>query len=90
MVIAFLFFLSILSACGDTKVIDGVEYDTYGLLNQNEKKNPLIEYEIIVGNVIWSIILIETIVFPVYFIGFSLFEPVDKINSGAPKGEIRK
>jgi hypothetical protein len=33
-------------------------------------------YEIIPGNVVWSVILIETIIAPVYFVGFSMFEPV--------------
>lgn len=68
---AFTFF-----GCGDTKVINGIEYDTYGLLNGDDKKNPEIQYEVIWGNVVWGAILFETIVAPVYFFGFSLFEPV--------------
>jgi len=90
LILALLFFMSTLPACGDTKVIDGVEYDTYGFFNESEKKNPNIEYEIIIGNVVWSIILIESVVFPIYFIGFSLWEPVGKVNDGTPKGAVRK
>ena len=63
-------------SCGDPKIIDGKLYDTYGLANQNNKHNPNIQYELIIGNVIWSVILIETIIAPIYFIGFSLYEPV--------------
>lgn len=65
-----------LSACGNEKVIDGVKYDTYGFLNQDNKKNESIQYEIIWGNVFWSVILSESIVAPIYFAGFSIFEPV--------------
>jgi len=64
--------------CGDTKIIDGIEYDTYGLINDDEKKNPNIQYEVIWGNVVWGAILVETIVAPIYFFGFSLWEPVGK------------
>jgi hypothetical protein len=65
-----------LTGCGDTKVIDGVEYDTYGLFDESDKRNPNIKYELIVGNVVWSVVLVETVVAPIYFLGFSLWEPV--------------
>jgi len=71
-------------ACADPKTIDGITYDTYGLFNESEKKNPQVEYHLSVGNVIWSIILIETVVFPIYFLGFSLYEPIGR------KGEVIK
>ena len=63
------------SGCADRKTINDVTYDTYGYFNENTAKNPNIQYELSIGNVIWSVILIETIVMPIYFIGFSLFEP---------------
>jgi hypothetical protein len=79
----------LLSACGRpntlTDPVSGVtkEYPTYGLLNQNTSKSERVCYEISVGNVLWSIILMETIIFPIYFIGFSLFNPVSaKTNKG--------
>jgi len=62
--------------CGNTMVVKNVEYDTYGLLNEDEKKNPEIEYRVIWGNVFWGIVLSETIIAPIYFFGYSLFEPV--------------
>jgi hypothetical protein len=67
-----------LSACSSTKVIDGTEYDTYGLLNQSTKQNPNIEYEVVWGNVFWGIVLFETIITPIYFFGFDLFQPIGK------------
>ena len=73
-------------ACGSTKVIEGVEYDTYGLINKNDNRNPDVKYKIIIGNIIWSTILVGTIVAPIYFLGFSIYEPVGKKNPNAPKG----
>lgn len=66
----------IMSGCGDNKVINGVEYGRYGLFSADEKKNPDIQYEIIWGNVVWGALLFETIIGPIYFFGFDLFEPV--------------
>jgi hypothetical protein len=76
MVVVLMVFM--LSACGSNKTIDNVEYSTYGLLNQDDNKNPNIKYEVIWGNVVWGFFLCETIVAPIYFFGFSLFEPVGK------------
>ena len=76
------------TGCGQVKEIDGFTYDTYGWINEREKRNPDIEYQIIIGNVVWSCILVETIIAPVWFTGFSLYEPVGKKNHGAPIGTI--
>ena len=73
-----------LTGCGSAKVIDDVKYETYGLLNQDKMKNENVEYRLIVGNFIWGILLVETVIAPVYFFGFSIFEPVGK------KGEVLK
>lgn len=66
------------AACGSSKVIDGIEYETYGLINQDDEKAPNIKYKPIWGNIIWGAILVETVIIPIYFFGFSLFEPVGK------------
>ena len=58
------------TGCGNSKVINGVEYDTYGFVNKSEVRNPNIKYEIIYGNVVWSVILCHTIIAPCYFAGF--------------------
>ena len=67
------------TACGSDKVINGKDYKTVGLLSSlvDEGKQPGIKYEIIWGNIIWGVILIETIIAPIYFFGFSCAEPVD-------------
>ena len=67
-----------LIGCGCDKTINGRNYETYGFINKDEVKDPSIRYKVITGNVVWGIILCETIVAPVYFFGFSLYEPVEK------------
>ena len=71
----------LLSGCGRPALftVDGNTkyYPTYGFFNESSDRSKNVCYEVSIGNVIWSIILIETIVAPIYFIGFSLFNPVD-------------
>ena len=64
-----------LSGCGHPKTINGTTYPTRGLF---QEKNPNIHYEVSVGNVVWSIILVETIIAPVYFVGWSIYNPICK------------
>ena len=78
-----------ITGCGDAKVINGVKYDTYGLFDESEKKNPDIEYRIIVGNVVLSVLLFETFVAPIYFAGFSIYEPVGAKDPNKIIGSIR-
>lgn len=71
----------LLSACGQSRDLNvngnTKHYPTYGFFNESTDRSKNVCYELSVGNVVWSIILIETIVAPIYFIGFSLFNPVD-------------
>ena len=69
-----------LTGCGDSKVFNNIKYETYGLFNKEENKNPKIKYKIITGNIVWAIILSETIVAPIYFVCFDLYEPVRELN----------
>lgn len=63
-------------SCGSDLTIGNKHYETYGILNENDVKDTNIKYEVIWGNLVLGILLCETIVAPVYFFGFSLFEPV--------------
>ncbi len=65
-----------LAGCGDPKTICGREYPTYGLFDKEERRDPNVKYELVMGNVIWSVLTIQTVALPVYFIGFSMWEPV--------------
>ncbi len=78
----------ILVGCGDTKVIDGVEYDTYGFINQDEKHNPDIEYELAIDSIAMATCFVETLIVPIYVFGFDLYEPVGVRDHSKPKGSL--
>lgn len=66
----------LLTGCNNHKVINGVNYDVYGVMNQDDKKNPGIEYKISVGSCVAAVLLSETIVVPLYVVLVDLWEPV--------------
>jgi hypothetical protein len=55
------------------------EVGSYGLFTQSSA-DPNVKYEASAGNAIWSIILIETIIAPVYFVGWSIMTPVSTVD----------
>ncbi len=70
-----------LSACGQplTVVDDSGKsktYPTYGVFNESTSRSNKVCYSVSVGNVIWSIILIETLIAPIYFVGWSIQNPI--------------
>lgn len=74
--------ITMLAGCGEPITIDGKEYPTYGFLNQVTSKSDNMCYEVSIGNIVWSILLIETVIMPVYFVGFSIFNPVGRPVNG--------
>ncbi len=79
--IAIIMVVVMLSACGRPATLQPAgkparEYPTIGLFSSASEKSDSVCYEISIGNVIWSIILIESVVFPVYFVGWSIYNPV--------------
>ena len=66
----------VLGGCGQPLTMSTKTYPTYGLFNESTDKSKDVCYKISVGNVVWSIILVETIIAPIYFVGFSLYNPV--------------
>ena len=87
LIVLFLMSTSIVS-CGDKKEIGGHTYDTYGFINKSEKRNPDVEYRLIIGNIVWSVLLVETVIAPIYFWGFSIYEPVGVKDKDAPIGAV--
>lgn len=67
--------------CGESLRVNGVEYDTVGLATQ-DTKHPCLKYNLIVGNLIWGIVFSESIIAPVYFFGWSLWEPTKERYPG--------
>lgn len=55
-------------------------FEQYGLIDSGKLENPNVEYDVVVGNVIWSILLVKTIAVPVILVGWYLYEPVGPKN----------
>lgn len=90
-IIIFLFIGCLLLSCADSKEfkISEKEYiyaEPYGFANKDARKDENVIYEICFGNVVWSIIGIETIIIPVWLIGWEIYEPV-KLKKCAPDCE---
>lgn len=70
-----------LSSCADSKVFkksDGTTFiaEPYGWANADARKIDGVVYECCLGNVVWGLIGVETLVVPVWISGWELFEPV--------------
>ncbi len=79
-----------LTGCGaDPKTIDGITYGTFGLANEKEMRNEKIQYEISGWSIFWSVIFCETIVVPVYFIGWDLYQPIGRRDPNWVPGQVK-
>ncbi len=65
-----------LVGCDNDKTINGKHYDVYGLANKEANQDPDIVYELSAGSVICAIIFSETVIVPIYVIGWDLWQPV--------------
>lgn len=70
-----------LSSCADSKTFeraDGTKFvaEPYGWANYQTKKIEGVTYEACIGNIVWDVIAVETIVIPVWLTGWELYEPV--------------
>lgn len=71
------FCLIALSACGNYPVEwNKRNYDCIGILSSDEDKDPEIIYKTKIGNVVWGVILVETVVVPIWLFGYRLKCPV--------------
>lgn len=82
--------------CAESKTLDyhveneiqQFEFKPYGLFNTDER-NEHIKYDISIGNIIWSVLLVETIIVPIILVGWYLYEPVEYVGEGdLPKGAV--
>ena len=79
----------LLTACGaDDKTINGIRYGTYGLINESEMHNPKIQYEISGWSIFWSFVFCETVVVPIYFIGWDLYQPIGVKDPNWVPGQV--
>lgn len=74
-----------LSSCADSKTFeraDGTKFvaEPYGWANYQTKKIEGVTYEACIGNIVWGVIAVETIVIPICLTGWELYEPVSFVE----------
>lgn len=74
-----------LSSCADSKTFeraDGTKFvaEPYGWANYQTKKIEGVTYEVCIGNIVWDVIAVETIIIPVLLTGWELYEPVSFVE----------
>ena len=75
--------LALGTGCAHPMTINNHKYGSYGLLSADNERDPNVQYKVVWGNVFWGVFFSETIIAPIYFFGFSLFEPVGLKNKPA-------
>lgn len=69
--------LLLLSSCSQNKTFkNGLTAEPYGLVNKDEIQLDTVVYEINTSDVLYGIIFCETVIVPIYIVGWDLYEPV--------------
>lgn len=75
----FLLLVTLLSSCADDKtlILNGREktFEPYGWIDVHDVKNDSISYTVCAQNIVWDVILSETLIFPILCTGYELYEP---------------
>lgn len=79
--LALLAFMLLVGACSEPLQTPNKTYPPYGAFNADSAKSTDVCYEVSVGDVIISAVLFQTVVVPVYLIGWNVMEPV-RIKQG--------
>lgn len=68
------------AGCARDLVCDGKTYTSYGPFNKDQIYSEDVKYKTSFGNIVWGVLLVETVVAPVYFWGFSSSTPDYCVN----------
>ena len=72
----------------EPKTINGVTYDTYGLMSEGDVRNDDIEYELSVPSIILAVVFSVTVFVPIYQVGWNIYEPVGVRDTTKIKGSL--
>jgi len=84
----FIIIVLICASCAENKTfsvktengeLKTIKVEPYGLANK-ETKIDGVEYQICVGNVLLDVVFSETLIIPIYLIGWELYEPVKLVS----------
>jgi len=72
--------VALVSSCADRRnfITAGqtIKAQPYGIFNEETHRTNGVKYEVSFGSVAMAVIFIETIIVPIYIVGWDLFEPV--------------
>jgi len=78
--IMFVFMLIMMSSCATTKYFESngsiIEAKPYGWMNKQARKNDNVIYQVNGGNVVFSILGLNTVIVPIWLTGRQFYEPV--------------
>lgn len=86
--------LTLLTGCADNKNLplydNGAmkQVETYGLFNEGNLRQDCVNYSVSLGNVVLGVLFSYTVIAPIYFFGFSLYEP-DSIDHECMRQKIK-
>jgi hypothetical protein len=68
------------SSCANEKTLtlngQTKTFEPYGWADCQDIKNDSVKYKLNVGNVVWDVLLFETIIVPICLTGYQAYEPV--------------
>ena len=68
----------LLTSCAHSVKYEGKTYEPYGIANEETRRDPTIPYELSFGSVFLAIVFCETVIAPVFIVGWDLYQPVPK------------
>lgn len=74
--LVFILLVGLLTSCAEEKTINNVTYQPYGLFNQEAVKCDSIVYQVSPWAVVGGIVFSETVIVPVYIVGWEIMDPV--------------
>jgi hypothetical protein len=78
--IMMMFVVLFTTSCADSLKVDGKTYRPYGFMDEEEFKDPNVVYKPHAPNIVGAIIFSETLIFPIYVLGWEFYEPVGLKN----------
>lgn len=73
-ILATLMLAVFLSGCAGDVRTGGKVYQSFGVINEDAKRQPDMKYSVSFGSVVVGVLFIETIIVPIYVVGWDLYE----------------
>ena len=54
-------------------------FEAYGIFD-GDKRDSRVHYDVVVGNIVWSVLGFESVVIPFFLVGWYLYEPISWVS----------